>query len=77
MVNHIPFNLASSINFLKGDIKKAFAKVIKVNKRAGYRLDISCALSLWKPYVKKNEGAGEVVGSKITGLIARFKWSQP
>ena len=37
MVGHVPFNLASSISdFLKGDTKKVFAKMIgdKVNIRA-------------------------------------------
>ena len=54
---HVPFNLASSTsNFLKRDTNKAFAKVVgdKVNREAGYGLEIPCVYSLYgpKPYVE-------------------------
>ena len=45
MVGHIPFNLAPSISlFLKRYINKAFAQVVgeKVNRGAGYGLEIPC-----------------------------------
>ena len=58
VVGHVPFNLAPSISlFLKRDIKKAFAKVVgeKVNRVAGYGLEIPCIYHLYgpKPYVDK------------------------
>ena len=42
---HVPFNLAS--NFMKEDTNKAFTKVIvgKINRRAGYGLEIPCVCS--------------------------------
>ena len=58
MVGHVPFNLAPSIsNFLKRDINKVFAKVIgeKINRGAGYGLEIPCEYHLYgpKPYIDK------------------------
>ena len=50
VVGHVPFNLASSIsNVLKRDTNKAFAKVTgdKVNRGAGYGLEIPCVYSLY------------------------------
>ena len=49
VVGHVPFNLAPSISlFLKRDINKAFAKVVgeKVNRGAGYGLEIPCIYHL-------------------------------
>ena len=58
VVGHVPFNLAPSIShFLKRDINKAFAKVDgeKVNRGAGYGLEIPCVYHLYgaKPYIDK------------------------
>ena len=66
MVGHVPFNLAPSIS-LERDINKAFAKVVgeKVNRGAGYGLEIPCIYHLYgpKPYIDKNEGIGELLNS--------------
>ena len=72
VVGHVPFNLASSIShFLKRDTNKAFAKVIgeRVNRGAGYGLEIPCIYSLYgsKPYIEKMK---ELVESLIAkGLL--------
>ena len=72
VVGHVPFNLAPSISlFLKRDINKAFAKVVgeKVNRGAGYGLEIPCVYHLYgrKPYVDKMK---ELVDSLIaSGLV--------
>ena len=72
VVGHVPFNLAPSISlFLKRDINKAFAKVVgeKVNRGAGYGLEILCVYHLYgrKPYVDKMK---ELVDSLIaSGLV--------
>ena len=72
VVGHVPFNLAPSISlFLKRDINKAFAKVVgeKVNRGAGYGLEIPCVDHLYgrKPYVDKMK---ELVDSLIaSGLV--------
>lgn len=52
VVGHVPFNLAPSMsNFLKRDINKAFAQVVgeKVNRGAGYGLEIPCIYHLYGP----------------------------
>ena len=72
VVGHVPFNLAPNISlFLKRDINKAFAKVVgeKVNRGAGYGLEIPCVYHLYgrKPYVDKMK---ELVDSLIaSGLV--------
>ena len=72
MVGHVPFNLAPSISyFLKRDVNKAFAKVVgeKVNRGAGYGLEIPCVYHLYgpKPYIDK---ITELVDSLTTsGLV--------
>ena len=72
VVGHVPFNLAPSMsNFLKRDINKAFAQVVgeKVNRGAGYGLEIPCIYHLYgpKPYIDKMK---ELVNSlKKTGLL--------
>ena len=58
VVGHVPYNLAPSFSlFLKRDVNKAFAKVIgeKVNRGAGYGLEIPCEYHLYgpKPYIDK------------------------
>ena len=73
VVGHVPFNLAPSISlFLKRDINKAFAKVVgeKVNRGAGYGLEIPCIYHLYgpKPYIDKMK---ELVDSLISsGLVS-------
>ena len=64
----MPFNLASSIfNFLKGDTKKTFAKVIgdKVNRRAGYRLVIPCVWCLSMVHWTRKEEMKKLVKSLV------------
>ena len=58
-------------NFVKRDTNKAFAKVTgdKVNRGAGYGLEIPCMYSLYgnKPYVEKMK---ELVDSLVAkGLV--------
>ena len=73
VVGHVPFNLAPSISlFLKRDINKAFANVVgeKVNRGAGYGLEIPCIYHLYrlKPYIDKMK---ELVDSLISsGLVS-------
>ena len=77
VVGHVPFNLASSISkFLKRDINKAFAKVVgqRINRRAGYGLEIPCVYSLRTQALhREDEGAGRVIGCKRTALKARLE----
>ena len=68
----VSFNLASSIpNFLKRDTNKAFAKVVgdKVNREAGYGLEILYVYSLYgpKPYVEKLKELVDSLAAK--GLV--------
>ena len=58
VVGHVPFNLAPIISlFLRRSVNKAFARVIgeKVNRGAGYGLEIQCVYQFYgpKPYVDK------------------------
>ena len=72
VVGHVPFNLAPSISqFLRREINKAFAEVIggKVNRGAGYGLEIPCIYHLYGPkaYIDKLK---ELVDSlKASGLL--------
>ena len=74
VVGHDPFNLAPSISlFLRRDINKAFAKVAgeKVNRGAGYGLEIPCVTVYHlygpKPYIDKMK---ELVDSlTASGLV--------
>jgi len=66
--------LASSIpNFLKRETNKAFAKVLgdKVNRGAGYGLEIPYSLYGPKPYAKKMKELVDLLVER-TGLIARL-----
>ena len=69
----MPFNLAPcSSAFLRHDTNSGFAKVIgdKVNRGAGYGLEISCKYSLYgpKPYIDK---LSELVASlEEKGLVS-------
>ena len=50
VVGHVPFNLALIISlFLRRDVNKAFVRVTggKVNRGAGYGLEIVCLPILW------------------------------
>ena len=52
LVGHVPFNLASLIlSFLGRDTNSGFAKVVgeKVNRGAGYGLEIPCVYTLHGP----------------------------
>lgn len=52
IVGHIPRNLAPSLfQFLRRDVNKAFAEVTgqKVNRGAGYGLEIPCTYRLYGP----------------------------
>lgn len=58
VVGHVPFNLAASLsNFLKRDVNKAFVTVVgeKVNRRAGFGLELPCVYRLYGPkaYIDK------------------------
>ena len=72
VVGHVPYNLAPYLsNFLKRDVNKAFAKVVgdKVNRGAGYGLEIPCIYSLYGPkaYIEKMK---ELVDSLVArGLV--------
>ena len=73
IVGHVPFNLAPSISaFLRRDTNSGFAKVVgdKVNRGAGYGLEIPCEYSLYgpKPYIDKLK---ELVASlEAKGLVS-------
>ena len=56
VVVHVPYNLAPTVcTFLRRDVNKRFAEVTgdKVNRSAGYGLEIPCTYGLYgpKPYV--------------------------
>ena len=58
IIGHVPYNLAPYLSrFLARDVNKAFAEVTgeKVNRRAGYGLEIPCVYRLYGPkaYVDK------------------------
>ena len=72
VVGHVPFNLSPIISlFLRRDVNKAFARVTggKVNRGAGYGLEIPCVYQFYgpKPYIDKLQ---EVIDSlKTSGLV--------
>ena len=52
LVGHVPFNISSVISqFLRRDCNKGFSKVTgpKVNRGAGYGLEIQCTYKLYGP----------------------------
>lgn len=52
IVGHVPFNLASRLfEFLRRDVNKAFVEVAgeRVNRGAGYGLEIPCIYRLYGP----------------------------
>ena len=54
IVGHVPFNLASRLFlFLRRDVNKAFVEVTgeKVNRGAGYGLEIPCIYRLYGPTI--------------------------
>lgn len=58
MVGHIPYNLAPKVSaFLRREVNKGFAEVTgeKVNRGAGYGLEVPCTYRLYGPkiYVDK------------------------
>ena len=72
VVGHVPYNLAPTISaFLKRDVNKAFAEVTgpKVNRGAGYGLEIPCIYRLYGPksYVERMKAICE--DWRATGYI--------
>ena len=72
IVGHVPFNLAPYLSrFLARDVNKAFAEVTgeKVNRKAGYGLEIPCVYRLYGPkaYVDKMKEMTDTMIS--SGLI--------
>ena len=72
VVGHVPFNLSSYIfHFLSRETNKAFAEVTggKVNRGAGYGLEIPCLYRLYGPrvYIKKMKELVEELTS--AGLV--------
>ena len=72
-MGHVPFNLVPCISaFLRRDTNSGFAKVIgnKVNRGAGYRLEIPCEYSLYglNPYIDKFNELVASLGAK--GLVS-------
>ena len=66
IASHVPYNVAPQFShflrsdFLRRDLNKAFAEVTggKVNRRAGYGLEVPCVYGLYGPKVyidKMNE----------------------
>ena len=54
VVGHVPYNIAPRFSqFLRRDVNKAFAEVTgeKVNRGAGYGLEIPCVYRLYGPKV--------------------------
>ena len=52
IVGHVPFNLAPFVSaFLSRDTNSGFVKVVgsKINRGAGYRLEIPCVYSFYGP----------------------------
>ena len=68
IVGHVPYNLAPSFSFfLQREVNKAFAEVLgeKVNRGAGYGLEIPCKYRLYGPkgYIIKMR---EIVDSLVS-----------
>ena len=53
IVGHIPYNLAPRMSALLMRENKAFAKITgaKVNRGAGYGLEVRCLLSIWTKHL--------------------------
>ena len=72
IVGHVPYNLARSIScFLRRDVNKAFAEITgeKVNRGAGYGLEVPCKYRLFGPklYIEKSQ---EIVDTLVSnGLL--------
>ena len=72
VVGHVPYNLAPYLSrFLARDVNKAFAEVTgeKVNRGAGYGLEIPCVYRLYGPkiYVDKMKQIKDTMTS--SGLL--------
>ena len=71
IVGHVPYNIAYMSRFLKRDVNIAYAKVTggKINRGAGYGLEISCIYRLYGPreYIGKMK---EIIDSlKTNGFV--------
>ena len=91
IVGHVPHNFASRLfHFLRRDVNKAFAEVTgaRVNRGAGYGLEILCIYRLYGPpaYIERMKQlidtlitAGHLLDIIITSLYwgARFDWGEP
>ena len=72
MVGHVPFNLAPYISaFLRRDTNSGFAKVTgeKINRGAGYGLEIPCVYSLYGPKAYIDKLTELVASLKAKGLV--------
>ncbi len=72
IVGHVPYNIAPRLSqFLRRDVNKAFAEVTgeKINRGAGYGLEIPCVYRLYGPKVYMDT-MKEVIGSlSAAGLL--------
>ena len=72
IVGHVPYNLAPSLSHsLRRDVNKAFAKVVgeKVNRGAGYGLEIPCIYRLYGPKIYIDRMKNLVDSLKNSGLL--------
>ena len=73
IVGHIPFNLVPRLSaFLRRDVNKVFAEVAgaKVNRGAGYGLEVHCTYWLYGPKVYIDRMKELVDSLLAAGLIA-------
>ncbi len=71
-VGHVPYNISASLSaFLRRDLNKAFAEVTggKVNRGAGYGLEIPCVYRLYGPIVYISRMKEIVDSLRASGLI--------
>ena len=73
IVGHVPFNLAPFISaFLRHDRNSGFAKVVgnKVNRGAGYGVEIPCEYSLYGPKLYIDKLKELVASLEAKGLVS-------
>jgi hypothetical protein len=73
IVGHVPFNISSLISqFLRRDCNKGFAEVTgpRVNRGAGYGLEIPCVFKLYGP--KPYTGYCKISARKRTALTVLY-----
>ncbi len=72
IVGHVPFNLSTIISlFLRRYINKAFARVIggKVNRGAGYGLEIPCVYQFYGPKLFIDKVREVIESLNTSGLV--------